>query len=191
LIERFYRDVIESGNLALVDELAAVDATRKELAMLTRWSDMGMGWDRSFAALDDFRREMEQVFRRLDEDWGSGAPLGGAETLSSGGGSRLQIEDAGDEVVVMAELPGFKADDVKVSIEQSLLTIRGERGDEVPQGYKVHRKERSAVRFTRTVALPARVEADNVQASLKNGVLELRLPKAADERPRTITIKAA
>jgi HSP20 family protein len=149
-----------------------------------------MGWDRNFAALDDFRREMEQVFRRLDEDWGSGAPLSGAETLSSGG-SRLQIEDAGDEVVVMAELPGFKADDVKVSIEQSLLTIRGERRDEVPQGYKVHRKERSAVRFTRTVALPARVEVDNVQASLKNGVLELRLPKAADERPRTITIKAA
>jgi HSP20 family protein len=157
--------------------------------MLTRWSDLGMGWDRNFAALDGFRREMEQVFRRLDEDWSSGPPLIGTETLRIGG-PRLQMDDAGDEVVVMAELSGFKADDVKVSIEQGLLTIRGERDDEVPEGYSVHRKERSAVSFTRTVALPARVDAENVQASLKNGVLELRLPKAADERPRTITIKA-
>ena len=138
-----------------------------------------MGWDRDFAALDGFRREMEQVFRRLDEDWGAS------------GGPRLQMDDAGDEVVVMAELSGFKASDIKVSIEQNLLTIRGERGDDVFEGYSVHRKERSAVRFTRTVALPAQVDADSVQASLKNGVLELRLPKAAEERPRTITVKAA
>jgi len=158
--------------------------------MLTRWSDMGMGWDRSFAALDGFRREMEQVFRRLDEDWGAGFPLIGAEALSMGG-PRLHVNDAGDEVVVMAELPGFKADDVNVSIEQGTLTLRGERGDETPEGYTVHRKERGAVRFTRTIALPAQVEADNVQANLKNGVLELRLPKVAAERPRSITIKAA
>lgn len=158
--------------------------------MLTRWSDLGMGWDRNFAALDGFRREMEQVFRRLDDDWGAAFPLVGAEALSMGG-PRLQMSDAGDEVVVMAELPGFKADDIKISVEQGTLTIRGERRDDTPEGYTVHRKERNAVRFSRTVGLPARVETDNVQAALKNGVLELRLPKAADERPRTITIKAA
>lgn len=158
--------------------------------MLTRWSDMGMGWDRNFAALDGFRREMEQVFRRLDEDWGAAFPLIGAEALSTGG-PRLQMSDADDAVVVMAELPGFKADDIHVSVEQGMLTLRGERRDDVPEGYTVHRKERSAVRFSRTVALPARIEADDVQANLKNGVLELRLPKAASERARTITIKAA
>jgi HSP20 family protein len=72
-----------------------------------------------------------------------------------------------------------------------MLTIRGERRDDAPEGYTTHRKERSAARFSRTVALPAQVETDDVQANLKNGVLELRLPKAAAERPRTITIKAA
>jgi len=158
--------------------------------MLTRWSDMGMGWDRDFAALDGFRREMEQVFRRLDDDWGAFPLIGAAETLSMGG-PRLHMKDAGDDVVVMAELPGFKADDIEVSVEQGTLTIRGERRDEAPAGYTVHRKERSAVRFTRTIALPARVETDGVQADLKNGVLELRMPKVAAERPRSITIKAA
>jgi HSP20 family protein len=149
-----------------------------------------MGWDRNFAALDGFRREMEQVFRRLDDDWGTAFPLIGAEAMSLGG-PRLQVSDAGDQVVVLAELPGFKADDVKVSVEQGTLTISGERRADAPEGYTVHRKERSAVRFTRTVALPANVETDDVQAHLKNGVLELRLPKAAAERPRSITIKAA
>src|SRR5687768_16047686 len=114
--------------------------------MLTRWSDMGMGWDRNFAALDGFRREMEQVFRRLDE--AADATLLGAEALSVGG-PRLQVDDAGDQVVVMAELPGFKADDIHVSVEQRTLTIRGERRDETPEGYTVHRKERGALRFAR------------------------------------------
>jgi HSP20 family protein len=158
--------------------------------MLTRWSDMGMGWDRDFATIDGFRREIEQVFQRLDDEWGAAFPLIGAEALSMGG-PRLQMSDAGDEVVLMAELPGFKADDINVSVEQGTLTIRGERRDEAPEGYRVHRKERNAVRFTRTVALPARVETDDVQANLKDGVLELRLPKVAAERPRSITIKAA
>jgi HSP20 family protein len=91
----------------------------------------------------------------------------------------------------MVELPGFKADDIKVSVEQGTLTIRGERGDDAPEGYTVHRKERGAVRFTRSVALPARVETDGVQANLKNGVLELRMPKVAAARPRSISVKAA
>lgn len=158
--------------------------------MLTRWSDMGMGWDRNFAALDGFRREMEQVFRRLDEDWGTTFPLIDAEALSTGG-PRMRMNDAGEEVVVLAELPGFKAEDIHISVEQGTLTVRGERRDDTPEGYTVHRKERRAVRFARTVALPARVETDGVAASLKNGVLELRMPKAADARPRTITVKAA
>jgi HSP20 family protein len=148
-----------------------------------------MGQDRSFAALDVFRREMEQVFRRLD-DLGLAFPLIGAEALSVRG-PRLQMNDSGDHVVVMAELPGFKADDIKVSVEQGTLTIHGERSDETPEGYTVHRKERGAVRFTHTLALPARIEPEGVQANLKNGVLELRMPKVAAERPRSINIQAS
>lgn len=158
--------------------------------MLARWSDMGLGWDRNFAALDGFRRDMEQVFRRLDEASGATLPLFSEEALSVGG-PRLQLDDAGAEMVVMAELPGFKAEDVHISVDQGTLTIRGERRDETPEGYTVRRKERSAVRFARTIALPARVETDGVQANLKNGVLELRMPKLAAERPRSIAIKAA
>ena len=103
----------------------------------------------------------------------------------------LYLRDAGDDLLIWAEVPGFEAADLSVSFEQNTLLIRGERKHTAPEGYSVQRKERSALRFARAFALPARVESDKIEAKLHNGVLELRLPKAAEERPRTISVKAA
>jgi HSP20 family protein len=158
--------------------------------MLTRWNDFGWSdLDRSFAALNDLRTEMDRMFRRFESEW-SDFPLLNGATLDATW-PRVQVNDTGEELHVIAEVPGFKPDDVQVSLEQGSLTIRGERSDELPEGYSVHRKERSAVRFARSFTLPARVEADKVEATMSNGVLELRLPKIAEERPRSITVKAA
>jgi HSP20 family protein len=162
--------------------------------MLTRWSDYGFdNLDRSFAALSDLRQEMDRVFQRFEVDWPRELQL-----LSGAGGMamdnslpQLVLADEGAELRVYAEVPGFASGDLNVSIEQGTLTIRGERSDEVPQGYSVHRKERGAVRFARSIGLPARVESDKVEANLRDGILELRLPKVAAERPRTIDVKAA
>jgi HSP20 family protein len=158
--------------------------------MLTRWNAFGLDdLDRGFAALNDLRQEMDRLFQRFESDWGDFPLLqrSGMETSWP----RMQVRDAGDELHVVAELPGFKPEDLNVSLEQGSLTIRGERSDEVPEGYSVHRKERAAVRFARSFTLPARVEADKVEANLNNGILELHLPKVAEERPRTISVKAA
>jgi HSP20 family protein len=104
---------------------------------------------------------------------------------------QVYVRDAGDDLQIWAEVPGFNAEDLQVSFEQNTLLIRGERKDTTPEGYNVRRKERSALRFARAFTLPARVEPDKIEAKLQNGILELRLPKAAEERPRTISVKAA
>jgi HSP20 family protein len=104
---------------------------------------------------------------------------------------QVYLRDTGDDLQIWAELPGFNAEDLQVSFEQNTLLIRGERKDAAPEGYRVLRKERSALRFARAITLPTRVEADKIEAKLQNGILELRLPKAVDARPRTISVKAA
>jgi HSP20 family protein len=161
--------------------------------MLTRWSDFGFdNLDRSFAALNDLRHEMDRVFQRFEVDWPREFQLLSSPALAMDGSTpQVMLKDEGEELCVYAEVPGFAPDDLNISIEQGSLTIRGERRDEAPQGYAVHRKERAAVHFARSIALPARVESDKVEAKLSNGILELRLPKVAAERPRQISVKAA
>lgn len=158
--------------------------------MLTRWNDLALSdLDRSYAALSDLRHEMDRLFQRFETEWSEFPLLSGGAMNAAW--PRVQVRDAGEALEIIAEVPGFQPDDLQVSVEQGSLTIRGERRDEVPEGYSVHRKERGAVRFARSFTLPARVEADEAVAKLANGVLELRLPKVAAERPRSITVKAA
>jgi HSP20 family protein len=160
--------------------------------MITRWNDFGFDdLDRSFAALNDLREEMNRVFQRFDVDWPGELQQAPSSTTLAGSWPLVQLSDEGDALKVTAEVPGFAADDLNVALEQGTLTIRGERRDEVPAGYSVHRKERGALRFARSFALPARVESDKVEAKLGDGILELRMPKVAAERPRTIKVSAA
>ena len=159
--------------------------------MLTRWNDLGLfNLDPSFAALNGLRHEMDRLFQRFEQDWQGDGPAYGYAALD-GQPPQVYMRDAGDEIHVAAEVPGFAAEDLNVSFEQGSLVLRGERQDGAPEGYSLHRKERGAMRFARAFTLPCRVEPDKIEASLRDGILELRLPKAAEERPRTISVKTA
>jgi HSP20 family protein len=147
--------------------------------MLTQWNN---------AALTGLRQEMDRLFQRFEYDWPGEVPQFTPPELS---GPQFWLRDAGDKLEITADVPGFESEDLHVSFEQNSLVIRGERREEIPEGYSVHRKERTTVRFARAFTLPARIDADKVEASMRNGVLELSLPKAAEERPRTIAVKAA
>lgn len=158
--------------------------------MLTRWNDLGLvNFDPGFTALNGLRQEMDRLFQRFEQDWPGDAPTFGYAAQESQ--PVVYVRDNGDELQVTAEVPGFKPEDLQVSFEGGSLVIRGERQDEVPQGYSVHRKERASVRFARAFTLPARVDPDQIEASLHDGILELRLPKAPEERPRTISVKTS
>lgn len=97
-----------------------------------------------------------------------------------------------DETVVQAELPGLAPEEIDISVVQNTLTLRGSRKpEELKQGESVHRRERWSGAFVRTVELPFEVDGSQVQAECRQGVLTVRLPRAAEHKPRKIAIKAS
>ena len=95
-----------------------------------------------------------------------------------------------NESIVVAELPGVAKEDIKISLEEELLTIKGERkATGFPDGARWIRSERSNGEFFRTIQLPHLVKTGSVAAELVNGVLKITLPKAEEARPREIPIK--
>lgn len=92
---------------------------------------------------------------------------------------KIDIVDSGSEIKIAAELPGMDEKDVDVSLSNDILTIKGEKKEESEdKGKDYYRLERSYGSFCRTIALPAGIEADKIQAKFKNGVLTVTLPKA-------------
>lgn len=137
--------------------------------MLGYWND----FDRTLAWMDAFRRRMDQSLEQPE------AP------------AALRLKDDGKALTLTALVPGIPQDQLKVSLHDNVLTISGERKNETPEGYKVHRAERSDIRFSRSFTLPAKVDAEKTTAELKDGVLTLTLEKAAEAQPRLIAVKAA
>ena len=95
-----------------------------------------------------------------------------------------------DAVKIVAEVPGVRPEDVKLSIENSLLTIRGEKKQQAEETTeRVHRYERNYGTFERTFALPTTVDPEKIDASYAHGLLTVTIPKAERARPREIPVK--
>lgn len=104
---------------------------------------------------------------------------------------QVDIFENKNEIVLEAELPGMKPEDVNISIENNILTIRGERKFEKKnEGDDFHRVERSYGSFTRSFTLPPTISSENANAQFENGVLRLSLAKREEAKPRRIEIKA-
>ncbi len=99
------------------------------------------------------------------------------------------FEDA-DGLKIMLELPGLRPEDVKLTVENLTLTIRGEKKQVAEeQTTKVHRYERSYGAFERSFALPSTVDVERVVAKFEHGVLTVTLPKAEKAKPRSIEVR--
>jgi HSP20 family protein len=102
----------------------------------------------------------------------------------------MDILETDNEVVVKAELPGLKAEDIKVSVENGALTISGEKRQEREQKDRnYHLVQRRFGSFYRSVMLPSGVDADKVDARYHDGVLTLTMPKSEQAKPKKIEIK--
>jgi len=102
----------------------------------------------------------------------------------------LDIEENNEELVVVAEVPGVKKEDVKVSLEDGVLSIGGERKPNALAGNaRGLVREHRLGRFHRTVRLPYAIDAAAVSAELSNGLLRIVLPKAEEARPKQIDVK--
>jgi HSP20 family protein len=104
----------------------------------------------------------------------------------------VDISETETEFAIQAELPGVNKADVKVTLENGVLTIQGERRQQqMESGRKHHRSETSYGRFVRSFSLPDSVEAGNVRAEYADGMLHLHLPKSEKAKPRQIDVKIA
>jgi HSP20 family protein len=97
-----------------------------------------------------------------------------------------------NSVKIVAEIPGVDADDVKISLENNLLTLRGEKKQHAEeQSERVHRYERSYGVFERTFSLPTTVDPEKIDAQYSHGVLTVTIPKSERARPREIPVKVS
>jgi HSP20 family protein len=102
----------------------------------------------------------------------------------------VDISETEGEYQIKAEIPDVKKEDVKVTLEDGVLTIQGERKHEKEEkGKKYHRIERSYGSFVRTFSLPDVIDEDKVKAEFKDGVLNLHLPKSEKAKPKAIDVK--
>jgi len=136
--------------------------------------------------LGHLRDEMDDLFGRFFEDWGW--PLARAERGTWW--PATDIAEHADAVVLKAELPGMKSDDIEISVVNNTLTISGEKkesAEEKSENY--YHVERRYGTFRREIALPPGVDPDKVEAGYRDGVLTVTIPKTEKAKPKRIEIK--
>lgn len=148
---------------------------------LTRWNPM---------------KEIEDLDKRLSALMGRGLPSPAGdkkEAITVAEWSPLvDITEDEKEYVIKAELPEVKKEDIKLNVQDDVLTITGERKYEKEEkGKKYHRVERSYGSFLRSFTLPENADGTKVSAEYKDGLLMVRLPKSEQSKPKSIEVKVA
>lgn len=147
---------------------------------IIRYPNM-FGFTRPLEELARMRREMDRLFSQFA---GRG-PL----AVDSGVFPAVNVSGDASNIYVQAELPGVKSEDLEISVEGNTLTLRGERKPDTATNVNYHRRERRAGKFHKAISLPDEINAEAVQATYKDGVLKLVLPKAEHAKPRKIAVK--
>jgi HSP20 family protein len=134
-----------------------------------------------FREMERFQRDMNRLFNQYTPSRHRSAPSYPA----------LNIWTNEDGQLVSAEMPGVRVEDIDINVDGYTLTIAGERSsDEVPENAVYLRRERGFGKFSRAIQLPFAVDASKVEATFKDGVLKISLPKVEAEKPRQISIKS-
>ncbi len=121
--------------------------------------------------------EMNRIFRDYDRPVASGYPVVNAVANP-------------DTVKLTVELPGYDPNEIKLSVLEKIMTLKGEReAVTLNDGEVYHRQERNHGKFARQIHLPFMVDADKVEAQMKDGILHIRLPRAESDKPKKITIE--
>jgi len=137
-------------------------------------------------------RELERMRREMDRLWDSffeGKPAKRVEEVGEWLPT-LDISETKNDLVVRAEIPGIDPKDIDISLVNEVLTIKGDKKQEKEEKEEnYHLIERSYGSFTRTIRLPKEVQSDKINASYKNGILKITLPKSEEAKKKEIKIK--
>ena len=150
--------------------------------MFTRgiWNFPSYGMRTQVEELDRMKRYLDQLFRQADQS---------RVTKGVGVFPLVNLTETQEAYFLRAELPGVSSENLDIQTMGRNITISGERRIESEREAKYHRRERESGRFSRAVALPGEINRDKIEATLKNGVLELKVPKSEAAKPRKIDIK--
>jgi len=152
------------------------------LTRRTEWP--AWGWASPFAELERMRRQMEQL--------SGGLSRGIVDASSAGVFPLMNVTEDKNNYYVRAELPGFKAAELDISVTGDSLSISGERKLPVEdEKAQYHRRERESGKFSRIITLPAQVDTGKVDARCADGLLTVVLPKAEAAKPKQITVKTS
>ena len=157
------------------------------MANITRYTQPTFG---GISMFDDFDRLMDNVLGNMRLT----VQPSGQRSSGSLFNPHLDISETETGVQVTAELPGLEAADVNLDITDNILTLKGEKKSQTEdksteKGMTFYRQERTYGSFTRRIALPTEVDADKVEATFKNGILSISLPKTEKSQPKPIAIK--
>jgi HSP20 family protein len=139
----------------------------------------------AFLPFEQLRREITRLLEGFD-------PLTGrARVFGAPRFPAVNVWEGGEHLYAEAEVPGVSQDGLEITVVGSELTIKGRRPPLEGENLSYHRQERGVGEFTRVLTLPVEIDAEKVQAGLKDGVLTLTLPKAEVARPRKINVKGS
>ena len=114
------------------------------------------------------------------------------QDLFSGWSPALDLYQNNDNLIAVVELPGMRKEDIEISLHDGILTIGGERKSETnANGENATRTERFTGKFRRSITLPTRVDANKVNATYKDGILTVTLPKAEEAKPKQIQVNVS
>lgn len=157
---------------------------------IERWRPFGWGLRRWMPArvIPTFEEEIEDMFERFERMLG--VPRRRAIVETRGWSPLVEMFDRKDEILLRADLPGVKKEDVHVSITGDVLSIEGERkAEEEVKEEDYYCCERAYGRFYREVLLPAGVQKEKIDSEYKEGILEIHMPKAEEVKPKEIEVK--
>jgi HSP20 family protein len=140
----------------------------------------------TFGRLSNLRDELDTLFEL--PFWSN---FGRQTQLFSGWTPALDLYQNNDNVIAVVELPGMRKEDIEISLHDGMLTISGERKMETQEGDKAERSERYVGKFRRSITLPTRVDANNVSATYKDGILTVTLAKAEEAKPKQIRVNVS
>jgi HSP20 family protein len=134
-------------------------------------------------------REYRALQDRFSRAYGSSVPARRDEESLGTWLPPVDVAEDKDRIVLTAELPGFREDQIEIQMENGVLTLRGERKfEEEKEGRSYHRLERSYGQFVRSFTLPSNVNREAIEANFSDGLLEIELPKREEAKPRQIRI---
>jgi len=143
---------------------------------LTLWKDQ---------EIDRLRRDMDRLFARLWDDFGMPRFPRITRNIPA-----IDLSESGENLIIRAEIPGINPEDLDISLTEDRLHIKGEMKQEsVDEGDTYHRVERRHGSFTRDIQLPCRVMKEEVEATYKEGILTIVMPKCKPEPDRSFRVK--